>query len=536
MPDVSTSQLPDRDACVLAALLDRQAKVRPDDVFLIFEDDDCWTFEETRRRTRRAAAGLQSLGLRRGEHLLSWQPNGKEAILAWFGANYLGAAYVPINTAFRGKLLEHSIGLSDAQILVAHPELLPRLDDIDTGPLRDVVVTSDRVPANGSETLSWHAFSRLQADVEVDAEQAIAPWDTVYIIMTSGTTGPSKAVQCTYVQAWSGAAEAMFYFSLEDRLLAGLPLFHVSGTGAVMDRLIKGGSAVVTEGFSPERFWETVDRHQITGTCLVGAMTPFLLKQPESEEDRKHALRTVITVPWNEDSLRVAKRFNLQMYTAFNMTETATPIVSGANPPELGTCGQPRPGVEARIVDANDCEVPVGETGELILRTDRPWEMSRGYYRDAAATAAAWRNGWFHTGDAFRRDEAGNHYFVDRLKDTIRRRGENISSFEVESEASACDDVREAAAIPVPSEFGEDDVMLVVAAKPDTDLDPARLFAFLEPRMAHYMLPRYIRILPELPKTPTQKIQKHLLRTQGVTNDTWDREAAGIKLRRERFQ
>ena len=443
---------------------------------------------------------------------------------------------MPLNTAYSGKLLEQAIGLAYAQILVVHADLLPRLETIDTGSRRYIVVTSDRVPHGGTIELQYHSFRCLQAEDEIDAEQTVAPWDTIYIILTSGTTGPSKAVQCSYVQVWSGAAEAMFYFSAQDRLLAGLPLFHVGGTGAIMDRLIKGGSAVVTDGFSPERFWETIDRHHITGTCLVGAMTPFLLKQPASEQDQQHALRTVITVPWNEDSLRVAKRFNLQMYTAFNMTETATPIVSDANPSKSGTCGRPRPGVEARIVDENDCEVAVGETGELILRTERPWEMSQGYYKDATATATAWRNGWFHTGDAFKRDNAGNYYFVDRIKDTIRRRGENISSFEVESEASACDDVREAAAIPVPSEFGEDEVMLVVAAKPDAVLDPARLFAFLEPRMAHFMLPRFIRILPELPKTPTQKVQKHLLRAQGVTKDTWDREAAGIKVKRERLQ
>lgn len=528
-------RFPDRRECVLAPLLDGQANARPDDVFLLFEDGDSWTFAETRKRTRRTAAGLRALGLGRGDHLLSWQPNGREAILAWFGANYLGAVYVPLNTAYRGSLLEHAIGLADARILVAHPGLLPRLQDVDTGPLRDVVVTTEAPSPAVQSGLPCHPFERLETDEEADADEAVEAWDTIYIILTSGTTGPSKAVQCSYVQVWSGAAEAMFYFTAQDRLLAGLPLFHVSGTGAIMDRLIKGGNTVVTEGFSPERFWDTIDRCGVTGTCLVGAMTPFLLKQPPSDRDKTHPLRTVITVPWNEDSLRVAQRYDIRMYTSFNMTETATPIVSEANPPEFGICGRPRPGVEARILDENDCELPAGATGELVLRTDRPWEMSRGYYKDPEATARAWRNGWFHTGDAFRRDEAGNYFFVDRIKDTIRRRGENILSFEVESEASSFPTVREAAAIPVPSEFGEDDVMLVVSAIPDVELEAGELFAYLEPRMAHFMLPRYIRVLPELPKTPTQKIQKHLLRTDGVTADTWDRESTGINVRRERF-
>ena len=194
-----------------------------------------------------------------------------------------------------------------------------------------------------------------------------------------------------------------------------------------------------------------------------------------------------------------------------------------------------RKGVEARVVDENDCEVAPGETGELILRTDRPWSMNHGYYKNPEATAKAWRNGWFHTGDGFKYDADGYFYFVDRIKDVIRRRGENISSFEVEAEVNAFADAGEAAAIPVPSELGEDEVMVVVAPAPGKSVTPLELFRFLEPRMAHFMLPRFIRVVDELPKTPTQKVQKHLLRNDGVTPDTWDREAEGIVVKREKI-
>jgi crotonobetaine/carnitine-CoA ligase len=179
--------------------------------------------------------------------------------------------------------------------------------------------------------------------------------------------------------------------------------------------------------------------------------------------------------------------------------------------------------------------VAPGEVGELILRTDRPWAMNHGYYKNPQATAEAWRNGWFHTGDAFRYDEEGYYYFVDRIKDAIRRRGENISSFEVESEVNAFEDVLETAAIPVPSELGEDDVMIVVAPLAGKEISARALFDFLTPRMAHFMLPRYIRVIAELPKTPTQKVQKHLLRSDGITADTWDREAEGIKVKRDKI-
>jgi crotonobetaine/carnitine-CoA ligase len=260
-------------------------------------------------------------------------------------------------------------------------------------------------------------------------------------------------------------------------------------------------------------------------------MTQFLLRQPPSDRDRDHPLRNVITVPWNQDSRAVAERYGIRMHTAFNMTELATPIRSAANPGQLGTCGQARPGVEARVVDAHDIEVPHGTVGELVLRTSRPWEITQGYYGNAQATADAWRNGWFHTGDAFRRDAAGSFYFVDRFKDAIRRRGENVSSFEVEAEALCHPAVLEAAAIPVPGEAGEDEVMLVATENAGHRIEPLSLLRFLEPRMAHFMLPRYIRVIAQMPRTPTAKIEKHKLRAQGVTPDTWDREMHGVTVK-----
>ena len=526
-----SSAIPTRDECVVGALLEKWAQAKPAKSFLEFEDGTSWTFADTLNHTQRAAAGLRNLGVKQGSHILCWLPNSKESILTWFGANYLGAVFVPVNTAYRGGLLQHVIALSDASVLIAHASLLPLLGDVDTAQLTDVVVVGEEYRTIGN--MKYHGAGALSPKTRSKPRIPVEPWDTNYIIFTSGTTGPSRAVQCSYVQAWSGAAQAMFYFDEHDRLLANLPLFHVSGTGAVMDRLIKGGSCALVDGFRPDQFWDTVRRFGITGTCLVGAMTQFLLKQPVNTRDREHTLRAVITVPWNEDSSAVGKRYGVDMYTAFNMTELATPIVSEANPTQLGTCGRVRAGVEARVVDEFDGELPSGKTGELILRTQRPWEISVGYYKNPEATAKTWRNGWFHTGDAFRRDDDGNFYFVDRIKDAIRHRGENVSSFEIESEANAYPGVREAAAIPVPSNLGEDDVMLIVSAVPGEHVDPLALLRFLERRMAHFMLPRYIRVLPELPKTPTHKILKHLLRQEGITQDTWDREAQGIKLNRQ---
>ncbi len=314
-----------------------------------------------------------------------------------------------------------------------------------------------------------------------------------------------------------------------------LPLFHAGGTGAIYRMLVKGASIALVEAFDTNSFWDVTRRTQSTCLTLLGAMVPFLLKAPPTSRDRDHPLKKVVLVPLSDASDVFAERFGVDVYTTFNMTETSWPLVSERNPQVRGTCGRPRDGIDARIVDDNDCEVAPGVVGELIVRSDIPWSMNHGYHNNPEATARAWRNGWFHTGDAFRRDVDGNFFFVDRLKDAIRRRGENISSFEVEAEVNAHPAVREAAAVGVPSEFGEDDVLAVVAPVAGKTIDPAELLQFLVPRMAHFMVPRYVRILPELPKTPTQKVQKNLLRDAGVTADTWDREAAGIRVRRERL-
>jgi crotonobetaine/carnitine-CoA ligase len=240
-------------------------------------------------------------------------------------------------------------------------------------------------------------------------------------------------------------------------------------------------------------------------------------------------------IPLPDDWRAFADRFDVKVWTLFNMTEINVPIVSDPDPQAIGTCGRQRSGNELRIVDANDCEVPVGTIGELMVRSEAPWALNSGYYKDAEATVKAWRNGWFHTGDAFRRDADGNYFFVDRMKDAIRRRGENISSFEVEAEILAHPKVRECAVVAVPNELAEDDVLAVVATVPGEMIEPLELLDFLQPRLAHFMLPRYVRLLADLPRTPTQKVEKYILRQQGITEDTWDRVKAGVEIKRQKI-
>ena len=527
-------RMPPRDRCVLRPLLDRHLCERPDRIFALFEDGRAWSYAELHRRVVRAAVGLQQLGVRQGQHVLSWLPNGPEALTLWFALNYIGAVYVPINIGYRGRLLEHVIDNADAALLVAHADLIDRLDKVALGSLRQLVCIGG-APAKVAGLSAASARDLFEADGELQPlEREIQPWDTQSIIYTSGTTGPSKGVLSSYLHLYS-TGMAFHFITEDDRSLVNLPLFHAGGTGAVYRMLVRGASVAIVETFKTQTFWQKIVETRATFLTLLGAMAPFLMKEPPGPRDRDHTLRAVMMVPLHEEAAAFSRRFGVDIYTTFNMTEISCPIFSERNPTKAGACGRARAGVELRVVDESDCEVALGATGELVVRTDMPWALNHGYYKNPDATAKAWRNGWFHTGDAFRVDAEGNYFFVDRIKDAIRRRGENISSFEVESEICAHPDVQEAAVVAVASEFGEDDVLAVVAPIPGRQIDPGALIEFLRPRLAHFMVPRYLRSVVELPKTPTQKVQKHLLRGEGLTADTWDREKAGIKLKRERL-
>ena len=528
MPEVST--------CVLRDVLEHWAVRQPDRLFVCFEDGERWDYAETLARTRRLAAALQDLGVGQGDHVIAWLPNGREALLAFFAINYIGGVYVPINTAYRGQLLAHVVDISDARVILAHSALSNRLADVNCAKLETLVVVGAPPPAiEGLRILDFEGIQEA-AGAPSELGAPIEPWHTQSIIFTSGTSGPSKGVLSSYLHAFASMNdEAWYCVRSDDRFLINMPFFHVGGSFIVYSMLCRGASIALTEGFRTECFWQTSRDTESTVVFLLGAMAAFLLKEPSSPADRDHPLRTVFIVPFTEDATHFAGRFGADVYTIFNMTEISTPIISEANPTISGYCGKPRAGFELRLVDENDIQLPDGEVGELVLRADHPWTLNHGYYKNPEATAAAWRNGWFHTGDAFRRDQEGNFYFVDRMKDAIRRRGENISSTEVEAVVMEHDAIQECAAIAVPSEWGEDEIMVVLALKAGWELPPEELLDYLRSRMANFMVPRYLRYLADLPKTPTTKIQKAELRRQGITEDTWDREVAGIKIKAERL-
>ena len=534
--DFTDPRIPNRDECVLRNLLDRWANERPDQPHVVFADGAEWTFAELRDKVRTKAAGLRAMGIEQGEHVAVWLPNGPDALIAFYAINYIGAVFVPFNTAYRGQLLQHVIANSGARVLLVHPDLVPRLSEIDLGRVERLVVTTGIEVPEGPRPIQRFDELAGAADETLELARPIEPWDIQSIIYTSGTTGPSKGVLSSYLHMFSNAGpESWPMVDENDRYMCVAPIFHIGGMGPPFVMLARGASVAMIDNFSTEDFWAVAKATQSTVVFLLGVMATFLLKAEPRPDDRDHTVKKAFMVPLTGDAPAFTERFGVDIYTIFNMTEISSPIVSEANPTKIGTCGRVRDGVDVRLVDRNDCEVPIGEIGEMLVRTDRPWAMNSGYNANPEATAEAWRNGWFHTGDAFRRDEDGYFYFVDRVKDAIRRRGENISSFEVEADVCSHPAVREAAAVAVPSEFSEDEVMVIVAPVPGQKLEARQLAEFLIDTMPYFMVPRYIRILDELPKTPSAKVMKADLRKEGVTSDTWDREAAGLRVRREKF-
>lgn len=303
------------------------------------------------------------------------------------------------------------------------------------------------------------------------------------------------------------------------------PIFHCGSTLYVYAMLARGLSIGMMAEFKTDQFWPAVRETGSSYALLLGVMASFLLKAPEDAGDRDHPLTHVFIVPFGEDGPAFAARFGVDVYTIYNMTEISSPMHAGPGITEKGLAGVLRPWMEARVVDENDIEVPRGETGELVLRSSRPWALMKGYLNRPEATAEAMRNGWFHTGDSFRQDDQGRFFFVDRAKDVIRRRGENISSFALEGEVLAHEDVRECAAVAVPSEHTEDDVLIVVTPVEGRAVDPAALIAWLGERVPRFMLPQYVRVMDDLPKTASGKVQKHVLRSEGVTTECWARGA-----------
>lgn len=530
--------------CVLPCILEAQAGRFGDRPLVVFDGGDTWSYADTWNIARGTAAALQALGVKRGDRVLVWLHDGPVMVRLMLGLVVLGAVCTPVNPAYRGAILEHVIGLADAEILVADGTLLGRLKGMTMEALRTVVAVGGHDGGDGADAGGDLGLAVLHEDVLeplaperfVPPRDPIEPWDVHSIFFTSGTTGPSKAVPSTHLHIYQMAMDGLHFLDESDRYASPSAFFHIAGPYVFWGIPPRGASVAMIGTFRTRTFWDRIRRTKTTATILIGAMADFLLKAPPHPDDRGSGLRKVLQQPLTHDPPAFAERFGVEIYTQFDMTEVGPAIVSesvaGAARPGKGYCGRAHPGFELRLVDENDCEVPAGQAGVLALRCGVPWVIAPGYFRMPEATAAAWRNGWFHTGDVMRCDAHGNYYYTDRAKDVIRRRGENISSFEVEAAVLSHPGVSAAAAYAVDVAAGEGEVMVAVETVDGFAADPADLCAFLDVRLPPFMVPRYVRFVHPLPRSVTDKINKAALRGEGVTPDAWDRLESGFDARR----
>jgi crotonobetaine/carnitine-CoA ligase len=526
-------------------LLEDHAKRQPNKPLLVM-GERVMTYAEVDGAANRIGRGFAAHGVVKGDRVLVMMPSSIDYALVWLGLSKIGALMVPVNEAYKAGMLRHQANNSGAKVAVIWNGHLTPWREIaaELAHLETVFVFSDATLAPSSQSpgekkperdagcgqtrWAYLPFTALQHADDSPLPPAVEYWDPMAIFYTSGTTGPSKGVLYSYAQSHATATPPARLCAADDIFYMTLPMFHV-GLSHIFGIVIIAGATLAVRGkFSVSNFWSDVRHYKATFSILLSTMPNFLLSLPPSEADRDHSLRKLIIIPLPRDLEAFKTRFNVpNVTTLFNMTEVSSPIsADGWNLVNNQSCGRPRPGVEARIVDENDEPLGPGKTGELVLRADSPWEFNLGYWQNPAATAEAWRNQWLHTGDGFQYDEDGNFYFVDRIKDCLRRRGENISSFEVEVEVDAHPAILESAAVAVPSEHSEDELKVVAALKPGCAVEPSELLAFLKTRLPAYMVPRYIEIrADELPKTPTGKVQKVLLRASG-TEGAWDRETS----------
>lgn len=486
---------------------------------------------EVDRLSNGLANRLAEAGVGAGDTVLLLMGNSELYVFAWLGLAKLGAVEVPVNPQYRGQLLAHVINTSGARVLLADPELLENVTRIgdELGALKTLVVpvpTTTRLPRIGRGLTVVPLGDTAELD-DSDPGGDPAYDEPMALMYTSGTTGPSKGVLVAHAHAYEYADSVRTALALseDDVYYAPLPLFHIAGQWAVVyAALMSGGSAVIKRRFSVSDYWLDVARSGASASFLLGAMANFLFQQPLMASDRHNGLSRMLMSPLVPELDRFKERFGVEVATAYGSTEANVPLLSDFSIRDPRQCGRPRPGWQVEIVDGEDEVLAPGEAGEIVVRPPQPWLTMLGYIGDAEATAAAYRNCWLHTGDMAHRDAEGNFYFVDRIADAIRRRGENISSFEVEREVNAHPDVVESAAVGVASEHTEEELMVCAVFAADTDADPAQLHRFLRERAPRFMVPRYIQVVEALPKTETGKVRKAALRAAG-TATAWDADA-----------
>ncbi|GAA1949140.1 ATP-dependent acyl-CoA ligase [Nocardioides panacihumi] len=516
------------DATVFA-VLQEQAERAPDAPVLLIDGKEC-SRAQLYESVHAVAAGLRALGLDPGDRGLIVSDNRLETVVAWLGIDSARMIDVPINPEARGAFLEYLISDCTPRVMIGLPEYLRSVAEVVSEPPEfAVLIDPDEGRLPFGSTTRHLTFSEL---VELGRDGTVEPpleSDIATMIYTSGTTGPSKGVLLphAYQVVWARRGAAALGLQPGQTGYTPEPLFHSDARSYVLAALLTGGRMALGQRFSVSRFWDDVRDADASYFAYLGTMLSMLYSAEPADTDRDHP--AVIGAGGGVPAAlqrNFEERYGVKLIEMYGMTEA---LCITHNTPErnrLGSVGLPTPELETQLVDAEDKPVPVGAVGELIVRPRSPHIIMAGYWNKPEATVAAWRNLWFHTGDRMRSDEDGYLYYVGRLKDSIRRRGENVSAWEVELALTKHVDVREAAVIGVPSDLGEEDVAALLVLREDATVDPVALRGFLAVDLPKHALPRFIEIVAELPKTPTERVNKDQVRTRGITAAAWDAESA----------
>ncbi len=516
----------------LKELLQEKAEQGPDRLLLLFENRS-FTYSDFQREVNRAANAFLGLGIQKGDKIGIFLPNCPEFLFSVFAAAEIGAIFIPINTAFTAEEARYVIGHSECSQLVTTQRFLTLVEQVkgECHHLKRVIsLAKDKEP----DCLSWEEFLfGASADTP---EITVGPGEIASITYTSGTTDHPKGVMLTqyaYCFAPQKRAEALGW-SEKDRAIAMLPLFHVNALCHMALAMISvGGSILLKERFIASHFWDEVREYEVTTSSLMRTIPQILLSLPEKLDDGKNPLRSVVALLPPEAHLRFEERFNLSVIPSYSLTEDILSVLGPLDKSrrKLGSCGLPiAPEVHRmRILDESGAECRPGQLGEIVKHSPI---LMKGYYKNPEATAEALKGGWLYTGDLGYLDENGFLYFVDRKKDMVKRGDENISSEEVERVLNSHPLIAESAVIGVPDPIRQEEVKAYIVLKPPAapgSLPPAEIWDFCKKHLAPFKIPRYLEYRTELPKTPSSKIQKGVLRAeaQGPTQSVFDRVEVG---------
>jgi carnitine-CoA ligase len=527
----------ERDTVIAA--LDRAVAAHPNRILLDF-GGETYTYADVDRRATRFAHSLAALGIAQGQTVVSMLDNNIDAVICWLASNKLRAVSVPINTALRGEFLRHQVADADASIVICETSYLSRIAAVSAAtPAVKRILYRGRLDGETGSEVPVEPLDEYRGTDETPITEKPDPADLACLIYTSGTTGPSKGCMLSYNFMCNLARQQLRAGTATERdvTITPLPLFHMNAISVgVISNILVGARVAVVPRFSVSNFWPEVERSGATIASILGSMGALLAQAPDNGAMSRcfGQIHTVRGNPFTEQTKAIwRKRFGARQVggNGYGLTEacvvTSLPTGQYAAP---GSSGKRIPEFDVRIVDELDRELPANTPGEIIVRPLRPDIMFQGYWHRPEETLKLMRNLWLHTGDIGRFDEDGFFYFVDRKKDYLRRRGENISSFELEAAFATHPDIVEVAVHAVPSDKGEDDVKITVVVRPGASLAEETLFRWCVDKIPYYALPRYIEFRESLPKNPQGRVLKYELREQGRTAATWDLEETDINV------